>query len=83
MKTIVIVALLAAVAYLLGAKDGRARLTRLKESMGKQGRALADAADAAAERVQEKASAAVDHVAETAREAVGRAGDLADAMTDR
>lgn len=83
MKTIIIVALLAAVAYLLGAKDGRARLARLKESVGKQGRALADAADAATERVQEKASAAVDHVAETAREAAGRAGDLADALTDR
>lgn len=83
MKKIMLLIALAAVAYLLGAKDGRARLMRLKESVGHKGHAWGEAAGAAAEKVHDKVTEAVDRVADSAQEIADQVTDLADSVSNR
>ncbi len=81
MKKLLVLVAAVAVAYLIGARDGPARLARMKQSALRVRRdhVMSDAVATAAEAVNEKASKLIDGLAETGQ---GVAEKIADTAVD-
>lgn len=84
MKKLIALAAAAAVAYLIGARDGPARLARIKQSVLRMRRdhVMSDAVTTAADAVKEKTSKLIDGLADTGHDMAEKMADTAAGLAE-